>query len=94
MKADGDIVTGLHKEARYRAKHIAKLRKSSLQKDGNGVEAYEKLVEKVEQEELAKTDTEVSQLLMLKRERPFDVDGCQAEWRSGEDGQGVLVVRC
>lgn len=94
MKADGDIVTSIHKEAQYRAKHIAKHRNSSLEKDGGEAKTYEDLLKKIEQEELAKTDKEVSQLLLLKRERPFDVDGCQAEWRAGEDGRGELIVRC
>ncbi|KAH6916282.1 hypothetical protein BKA70DRAFT_1395888 [Coprinopsis sp. MPI-PUGE-AT-0042] len=94
MKADGDIVTSLHKEARYRAKHIARLRKSKLEKDADEVKTYEDLIQQVEKEELAKTDKEVSQLLLLKRERPFDVDGCQAEWRVGEDGRGELIVTC
>lgn len=95
MKADADIVLDLHKEAQARAKHIARLRctssPSGSRKKFDSV-AYQKLLPEVEKEELAKTDKEVSRILMLKRERPFDVDGCRAEWRTGEDDVGELVV--
>lgn len=99
MKADADIVSDLHKEAPVRAKHIAKLRSTSTPYLGSGTKfdkvVYEKLLTEVEKEELAKTDKEVSRMLLLKRERPFDVDGCRAEWRVGEGGEGgELVVTC
>ena len=39
-----------------------------------------KAVEEVKEEVMAESDKEVSRLLLIKRQREFDVDGAKAEW--------------
>ncbi|KAG2005950.1 hypothetical protein CC2G_002314 [Coprinopsis cinerea AmutBmut pab1-1] len=106
-QADSDLVNAIHAKARARVAEVTKPLKRELTSLKSAVESAtdekrkeqlrtqvkekEAEIAKKKDHELSEGDKEVTAMLLLKREREFEVDEAVAEWRVAS---GILVVTC